>query len=65
MRFLQLRTQPLSGASRTYLATDLRVIFCGNYAIYYLSHPEEVVIVRLLHGSRDVASIAGDGGFLI
>jgi toxin ParE1/3/4 len=36
-----------------------------KYAIYYLPRPDEIVIVRVLHGSRDIASIAEEGGFAI
>jgi plasmid stabilization system protein ParE len=41
----------------------LRAIFHAKYAIYYLPRVDEVVIVRVLHGSRDIASIADEGGF--
>jgi toxin ParE1/3/4 len=54
---------PLSGAPRPHLAPDLRVIFREKYAIYYLPRTDEIVIIRVLHGSRDIASIAGEGGF--
>jgi toxin ParE1/3/4 len=56
---------PLSGAARTHLAAGLRVIFSGKYAVYYLPLSDGVMVVRVLHGSRDAASIAADGGFLI
>lgn len=55
---------PLTGAPRTHLATNLRVIFRGKYGIYYLPRTDEVVVVRVLHGSRDVLSVADDGGFV-
>jgi plasmid stabilization system protein ParE len=55
----------LAGAPRSHLAPDLRVLFHGKYAIYYLPRPDEIVIVRVLHGSRDIASIANEGGFAI
>jgi toxin ParE1/3/4 len=54
---------PLSGAPRPELADDLRVTFCERYAIYYLPRADEVVLVRILHGSRDVDAIADEGGF--
>jgi toxin ParE1/3/4 len=41
----------------------LRVTFCERYAIYYLVRADEVVLVRILHGSRDVDAIADEGGF--
>jgi len=64
-RFGQATTLPYSGAPRPHLAADLRVIFHGKYAIYYLPRIGEIVIVRVLHGSRDIASIAEEEGFAI
>jgi plasmid stabilization system protein ParE len=64
-RFSQPSRFPLSGAPRFRLAADLRVMFHEKYAIYYLPRPDEIVIVRVLHGSRDIASIAEEGGFAI
>ena len=54
---------PLCGASRFHLAANLRVIFQRNYAIYYLPRKTEIVIVRVLHGSRDIAAIVDREGF--
>lgn len=48
-----------------HLAPELRVIFQGKYAIYYLASVDEFVVVRVLHASRDIASIAEEGGFTI
>lgn len=64
-RFGQVSALPFSGAPRPHLAPDLRVIIHGKYAIYYLPRIDEIVIVRVLHGSRDIASIAEEGGFAI
>lgn len=61
--FEPLRLFPLSGPARDQLAPGLRVTFHSPYAIYYLQQPEAVVIVRVLHGARDVAAIATQGGF--
>jgi plasmid stabilization system protein ParE len=58
-------TLPLSGAPRPHLAADLRVIFHQKYAVYYLPFPGEIIIVRVLHWSRDVSTIAEAGGFAI
>lgn len=63
-RFHQIAALPAAGALREHLAKDLRVVFRGKYAIYYLPRLTEIVIVRVLHGSRDVASVADDGGFV-
>lgn len=54
---------PLSGSSREQFAAGLRVIFEGNYAIYHTASETELVIVRVLHGARDVAALAEKGGF--
>ena len=54
---------PMSGASRDQLARGLRVLFQGNYALYYVFTETEVILVRVLHGARDAAAIAEQGGF--
>lgn len=61
----QISSLPHSGAPRPHLAPELRVIFQGKYAIYYLASVDEFVVVRVLHASRDIASIAEEGGFTI
>jgi toxin ParE1/3/4 len=53
----------MSGPPRDQLAPGLRVMFQGNYAIYYMPKLDEVMIVRVLHGARDTAAIADQGGF--
>jgi toxin ParE1/3/4 len=39
------------------------VRFVGNYGIYYLHDERELLIVRVLHGARDAAALAEQGGF--
>jgi len=51
----------MSGAGRPELGDDLRVMFCERYAIYYLPRSEEIIIVRVLHGSRDLDAITSEG----
>ena len=63
LRFEQVLKFPFSGAPRPYFAPNLRVIFHKKYAIYYLPCETDVVIVRVLHGSRDLAAIAEQEGF--
>lgn len=58
-----LRHFPLSGATRDQLAPGLRVTFHNPYAIYYLPRPDALVIVRVIHGARDMAALAERGGF--
>ena len=62
--FEPLRHFPLSGAARAQLAPGLRVTFHSQYAIYYLPLPDALVIVRVLHGARDVAALAERGEFV-
>lgn len=62
-RFEQAAFMPGSGAPRNRLARGLRVLFHQAYAIYYLAGAAEVVIVRVLHGARDVTALAERGGF--
>jgi toxin ParE1/3/4 len=37
--------------------------FHGKYAIYCVPRPDELVIVRVVHGARDIAALAERGGF--
>jgi len=58
-----VRYFPLAAPAREQLAPGLRVTFRGAYAIYYQPLPGEIVLIRVLHGARDVAAIAEQGGF--
>ena len=59
-----LSHSPLIGTMREQLAVGLRVIFHHPYSIYYRIDKEDITIVRVLHGARDVAAINEQGGFL-
>ena len=61
--FEPLRQFPLSGPKREQLAPGLRVTFHSPYAIYYQPRSDSLVIVRVLHGARDIAALAERGGF--
>ena len=61
--FEPIRHHPLAGPLRSHLSPGLRVTFYRNYAIYYLPRPEELIIVRVVHGARDIADIAERDGF--
>jgi plasmid stabilization system protein ParE len=50
---------------REHFAPALRAAFSGAYAIYYVHDGRELVIVRVLHGARDVVALAAHGGFVI
>lgn len=48
---------------RDTLSPGLRVTFAGNYAVYCRHDERELILIRVLHGSRDVLAIANQGGF--
>ena len=58
-----MRHFPLSGPAREQLAPGLRVTFLSPYAIYYVPLVDAVMIVRVIHGARDIAALAERGGF--
>lgn len=60
--FEPLRHFPSAGAAREQLAPELRVTFHSAYAIYYRALADAVVIVRVVHGARDIAALAERGG---
>jgi toxin ParE1/3/4 len=62
--FEPLRHFPFSGPAREQLAPGLRVTFQNPYAIYYMPQESAVVIVRIIHGARDIAEVAERGGFI-
>jgi len=59
----RLLTFPQAHPERPQLGPGLRVAFHGAYAIYYRPAEEVVTLVRVLHGARDLAAIADQGGF--
>ncbi len=54
---------PFIGPARPHIGDRMRVVFYRKYAVYYRPDDSEVVIVRVLHGARDVPAIAERGGF--
>jgi toxin ParE1/3/4 len=62
-KFCQLQTYPMLGVSRDQFGQSLRATFQGSYVIYYLPKEVEIIIVRVLHGSREANAIAEQGGF--
>jgi len=60
--FQRLLIYPLFAPSREAIAPGMRVMFEGSYAIYYLASATELVIVRVLHSARDIATICDEGG---
>ena len=58
-RFEMLTRQPLIGESCAELAPNLRNFPLGSYVIYYQPVDDGVVIVRVVHGARDVDALFG------
>ena len=56
-KFVPLLSHPEMGAKREHLAPGLRAHFFRDYVIYYMIDDSEIIIVRVLHGSRDVEAI--------
>ena len=53
--FGPVRHFPLAAPAREQLAPGLRVTFHNPYAIYDRPLSDAVVIIRVLHGARDIA----------
>jgi toxin ParE1/3/4 len=56
-----LRTNPLVGKARDDLEPGVRSVVVSGYYLMYTVTDTEVIVVRFLHGSRDLpASFTGD-----
>jgi toxin ParE1/3/4 len=53
-RWELLATQPHSGRTRDDIGPNLRSVIIGNFVAVYRVRSDDVVIVRVLHGSRDL-----------
>jgi toxin ParE1/3/4 len=56
-RFLVLSEYPYIGRGRPELRPGLRSHPVGSYLIFYRLQHDDVLIVRVLHGSRDIGAI--------
>ena len=56
-KFQPLCDNPKLGPSRNYLAPNLRAHFYRDYVIYYMFNENELVIIRVVHGSREALTI--------
>ncbi len=48
---------PFIGTNRDELMPDLRSLPVGNYLIFYMPIEDGIVVVRVLHGMRDVDAL--------
>jgi toxin ParE1/3/4 len=56
-RFLLLASQPNLGRARPDLNTDLRSFPVSEYVIIYRIEDDDVVILRVLRGSRNIEAL--------
>lgn len=63
VRLERIRSFPETGTLRDHIRPGLRAAVKRPYVAYYLLTREEIVVLRVLHGSRDVDAISGEGGF--
>jgi toxin ParE1/3/4 len=59
-RCQQLCEQPRSGVARTDISADARHLVIGNFLVFYRLGNDEVVLLRILDGRRNIT--AGDLG---
>ena len=56
-KFVFLSEHPNAGQHRPEIRPNLRSFSVGNYVIYFRRSDDEIEIVRVLHGSRDVSKL--------
>ena len=55
--FSMLAQNPFLGRSRDEVAPGYRSVVVGRYVVFYLATGEDVEIVRVLHGRRDLSAV--------
>jgi len=53
----RLADAPHSGRLREELAPNLRSLPVGNYVIFYRPEVDGIVVIRILHGARDLPEL--------
>jgi toxin ParE1/3/4 len=56
-RCQQLATYPELGTQRNDLVNGMRCLIEGNYAIFYRINPNQIQVLRILHGARDFSTL--------
>jgi toxin ParE1/3/4 len=49
-----LADRPMMGRARPELAPELRSFVVGSYVLFYRPQPDGILLVAVLHGSRDI-----------
>ena len=52
--FDQIALMPEMGRERPELGTDLRSFVVGSYVIFYVYRTDQIIVTRIIHGSRDI-----------
>ena len=55
----RITINPLGYRLRSELGGDIRSCAHGHYVIFFESDPDAVLIVRILHGARDIPAVLG------
>lgn len=58
--FARIGENPQMGRLRPELGRGLRSFPHGSHIVFFMEWNEEVAIVRVLHGSRDIAGVFGE-----
>jgi toxin ParE1/3/4 len=53
-KFELLSEFPFIGRVRSSLAAGIRSVVAHPYVIFYMAEPDQITIVRVLHGHRDI-----------
>ncbi len=53
-KFVNLTSFPFIGRDRSALRPGIRSVVAGTYVIFYRVEPERIIIMRVLHGRRDI-----------
>lgn len=53
----RLATNPMIGEARPDLGRNVRCLPVGNYVVFYRSIRNGILVLRVIHGSRDIPSV--------
>jgi toxin ParE1/3/4 len=53
-KFVSLTSFPFIGRDRSTLRPGIRSVIAGTYVIFYRIEPDRIIIMRVLHGRRDI-----------
>ena len=59
-RLRMVADQPLMGRERDDLGSGVRSTVVGRYVIFYRYTSDEMIVLRIIHGSRDIPRVFED-----